>query len=256
MTPVPNPAGGDRPTGTRVRTPAAPRRPHGHPAAPAEDPAALVAAAVQRERARTRAWLHDTVLQTLELIAVGCYAEEPDPRVMAAAAALAADELRAGIEGELPFAPGTLIEQLHDVVERERGLADHAIDFHVGPIDETTPGPDHGIGRERSQSVAELVAAAGEALRNARTHAHAENVSIACEIIDGLATVTIDDDGVGFDPAAVDHGAGVPQSIIGRMENEGGNGSVESRPGDGTTVTLQLRLSPRRVTRGSRSGRR
>ena len=46
--------------------------------------------AVLRERARTRAWLHDTVLQELEMLAAGAYADEPDPVAMAELAAGAA----------------------------------------------------------------------------------------------------------------------------------------------------------------------
>src|SRR5690242_6104033 len=51
--------------------------------------------AVDAERARTRAWLHDTLLQQLEYIAAGGYADEVDPRELMRVAAAAATELRA-----------------------------------------------------------------------------------------------------------------------------------------------------------------
>ena len=68
--------------------------------------------AVMRERARTRAWLHDTVLQELEMLAAGAYADEPDPVAMAALAAGAADRLRRVIEGETPPAAGPLVDEI------------------------------------------------------------------------------------------------------------------------------------------------
>src|ERR1700761_8042147 len=120
-------------------------------------------AGARRERARMRAWLHDTVLQPLEFIAAGGYADEPDPVALSAIAASAADQLRAEIEGELPPAAGPLIEEIHSLVERERLTAPHRIDLDVGVIEPAF-----------SQAGAEpLIAAVSEALRNAGKHAGA-----------------------------------------------------------------------------------
>src|ERR1700761_6773399 len=88
--------------------------------------------AVLRERARTRAWLHDTVLQELEMLAAGAYADEPDPVAMAALAAGAADRLRRVIEGETPPAAGPLVDEIAAVIERERGRTDLEVRLHVG----------------------------------------------------------------------------------------------------------------------------
>lgn len=203
-------------------------------AAAVKETAAAVSGAVQRERARTHAWLHDTVLQVLELLAAGGYADQPDARLMAGTAARAADELRAEIEGELRWAPGTLPEQLHAVVESERRLAVHEIRLQVGVIE-----PVHAL-----PGNAELAAAAAEALRNARKHAGATLVTVTCTILNGLATVVVADDGAGFDPATVRRGAGLRQSIVGRLEYEGGSAIIDSQPGAGTRVRLQLRLAP------------
>jgi signal transduction histidine kinase len=177
-------------------------------------------------------------------LAAGGYADQPDARLMAGTAGRAADELRAEIEGELRWAPGTLIEQLHAAVERERELAVHEIRLQVGVIEPAAvPGN------------AELAAAAAEALRNARKHAGATRVTVTCTILNGLATVVVADDGAGFDPATVRHGAGLRQSIVGRLEYEGGSAIIDSRPGAGTRVRLQLRLAPRGATRAARGSR-
>src|ERR671910_2558782 len=60
--------------------------------------AAAVAEALDAERARTRAWLHDTLLQQLEFIAAGGYADVPDAVELMRVAAGASTELRAYVE--------------------------------------------------------------------------------------------------------------------------------------------------------------
>jgi signal transduction histidine kinase len=235
-----------RPRAVR-RSPAGPAGRHG--ASPttvavaqgAQFTAADVSEAVESERARTRAWLHDTVLQVLELLAAGGYADEPDPHHMAAMAARAADELRAEIEGELRWAPETLIEQIHAVAAGERVLALHEIRVQPGVIESLPIVPGS----------AKLAAAAAEALRNARKHAGATRVTVSCEIVDGLATVVVADDGTGFDRAKVDRGTGLRQSIVGRLESEGGRALIDTYPGGGTRVLLQLRLAPAGVARAA-----
>src|ERR1700677_4562992 len=91
--------------------------------------------AVMRERARTRAWLHATVLQELEMLAAGAYADEPDPVAMAALAAGAADRLRRVIEGETPPAAGPLVEEIYALVERERRRTNLEIGVRVGRLE-------------------------------------------------------------------------------------------------------------------------
>jgi signal transduction histidine kinase len=190
--------------------------------------------------------LHDTVLQVLELLAAGCYADEPDPRMMAGLAASAGDDLRAAIEGRLPVASGTLVEEIDAAVARERKLAGHEIELQVGEIDETPAWP----GTEP------LAAAASEALRNARKHAGAGRVTVSCEVVSGLATVVVADDGIGFDPTSPRRGAGLRQSILGRLEHEGGHAIIDSRPGAGTRVVLRLPLDPCVPARAAGGSRR
>jgi signal transduction histidine kinase len=191
--------------------------------------------AVMRERARTRAWLHDTVLQELEMLAAGAYADEPDPVAMAALAATAADRLRRVIEGETPPAAGPLVDEIQSLVERERRRTDLEIRLHVGRLEP----PWATIAAEP------LTDALAEALRNVAKHAGATAVDITCEIVAGVATVIVIDDGRGFDPARVARGAGLRHSIIGRLEHEGGRVTVTSSPGSGTRLVLQLGLGLR-----------
>jgi signal transduction histidine kinase len=199
--------------------------------------------AVMRERARTRAWLHDTVLQELEMLAAGAYADEPDPVAMAALAAGAADRLRRVIEGETPPAAGPLVDEIHALVERERRRSDLEVRLHVGRLEP----PWATIDAEP------LTAALAEALRNVSKHAGATAVDVTCEIVAGVATVIVIDDGRGFDPAGVARGAGLRHSIIGRLEHEGGRVTVTSSPGTGTRLVLQLGLGLR-LSRAAKAG--
>jgi signal transduction histidine kinase len=82
-----------------------------------------------------------------------------------------------------------------------------------------------------------------EALANVRRHARAESVTVTFDATDAALTVTIGDDGVGFDPTVERHddrphlGLHTMQE---RAESAGGSLSVESRPGEGTAVRVQL----------------
>jgi signal transduction histidine kinase len=92
-------------------------------------------------------------------------------------------------------------------------------------------------------SEAEVLRVAQEALNNALRHAEAERIELRIEVRPrGRLVVTVADDGVGFDPAA----PGVRSRRLGLTSMEeraralGGALAVVSRPGEGTTVTLEV----------------
>jgi signal transduction histidine kinase len=81
-----------------------------------------------------------------------------------------------------------------------------------------------------------------EALQNALKHATgAQQVSIRIRD-DGCLRFEVGDDGCGFDPAGVAHGAGLA-NMRDRIEVVGGRLSVHSAPGSGTTVTGAIPLT-------------
>ncbi|MEV6629034.1 ATP-binding protein, partial [Amycolatopsis sp. NPDC051114] len=85
-----------------------------------------------------------------------------------------------------------------------------------------------------------VVRAAEEALRNAERHSGADSVSVRLASSPGGVTVTIADDGTGFDPASVSPARrGVRGSVVERMRAAGGTAEVTSAPGAGTVVTLR-----------------
>ena len=89
---------------------------------------------------------------------------------------------------------------------------------------------------------AEVLRVAQEALGNALRHAEAERIELRMEVRDGRLVVTVADDGVGFDPDA----PGVRSRRLGLTSMEeraralGAALAVVSRPGEGTTVTLEV----------------
>jgi hypothetical protein len=81
--------------------------------------------------------------------------------------------------------------------------------------------------------------AVAEAVRNAHRHGDATRIDIIVADDGALVTVSVADDGRGFDPARALAGShGVRYSIIRRMEAVGGSAEVESAPGEGTVVRL------------------
>ncbi|WP_234443116.1 sensor histidine kinase [Streptomyces cellulosae] len=85
-----------------------------------------------------------------------------------------------------------------------------------------------------------------EALTNARKHAGSSfAVGICLAYTDDALTVSVRDDGCGFDPRTVTGGYGLA-GLRARATEAGGTSEVRSAPGDGTTVTVRLPVpSPR-----------
>lgn len=92
-----------------------------------------------------------------------------------------------------------------------------------------------------SEVVEALTGASREALNNIATHAGTDRAWLTARAGGDTAavTVTVVDQGSGFDPATVRQGRGLPDSITGRMTDVGGVAVVDSMPGQGTRVELR-----------------
>jgi len=87
---------------------------------------------------------------------------------------------------------------------------------------------------ERTQA---LVLAAREAMANAAKHSGVDEISVFVE----PTAVYVRDRGKGFEPETVAADRrGLSESIHGRMERVGGTARINSAPGEGTEVELQL----------------
>lgn len=79
-----------------------------------------------------------------------------------------------------------------------------------------------------------------EAITNISKYAGARHVGLTLAVREGLVTVSVRDDGAGFDPATLPASAHALVGMRFRVEAEGGTLRVESAPGRGTCLTLIL----------------
>jgi len=83
-----------------------------------------------------------------------------------------------------------------------------------------------------------------EALNNAAKYAQATQINVILEQRDGELIVIIEDNGVGFDPAAVDGSSKMKGfGLVGMRERAsliGGTIEIESTPGEGTTIFVKV----------------
>jgi signal transduction histidine kinase len=83
---------------------------------------------------------------------------------------------------------------------------------------------------------------AQEALNNTLRHARARRVSVSLYQNGHSVTLEVIDDGVGFDPAAIqDRGGFGLRSMGERAARLGGNLTVKSSPGQGTEISVEVR---------------
>ena len=182
---------------------------------------AEISAARAREEIAVR--LHDGVLQTLAVI----QRRSADTGL----ADLARDQerdLRDFLAGATSAQPGLTASLREAAALFERR---HEARAEVVIADDLAEPPPETI-----QAVAGAV---GEALANVGKHAEADRVVVYAEPDweDGF-TVSIKDNGVGFDPETVERRIGLEESITARIESIGGRVEIASKPGRGTEVRL------------------
>lgn len=184
-----------------------------------------IAAAVRDHELEHMALVHDTAASTLHLVGEG--AEVSPERIAAQAsrdlALLAGEPIGLGAGSATDVAAAIRTEVQHSTTPIEvTGLSRLVLD-----------------GRTANA----VVAVVREAINNADRHARAHRIVIDIS----PTTVTVTDDGIGFDPLTTTLGHGVAESIIGRMRRANGTASVRSTPGAGTVVTVnwhQLQDAP------------
>ena len=85
----------------------------------------------------------------------------------------------------------------------------------------------------------ELVQVIREIFSNIARHAGAKEVSLQCSLSDGRIVITIEDDGVGFDPSQITRGHGL-SNIEARAGKLGGDFQVRARVPRGTIQVLSF----------------
>ena len=204
--------------------------------------------AIADERDRIGRDLHDGIIQSL--YAVGLSLEDV-PELMTEAP----DEASARIDGAIE----SINLAIRDIRNFIYGLRPEAVDGtqvlaglaalaeevrHGGLVEVTTeldaaadPGFDEVAGGE-------LLNLVREALSNAVRHGRAARIILALTVLDGVPTLEIADDGVGFD---VSHDPGPRHHGLANMRARaaaiGGRLDIRSTPGSGTRVIVELPLN-------------
>ncbi len=187
----------------------------------------------EAERARSLRWLHDTVLQTLETIALHGPADETSSAAtlaeLRAVARVQAVRLRRALDDfggayDTPLA-GALAELVGEFAMQ--GLrVELAVAAGAG-------GRMSGLRREAVLGVVR------EALGNVAKHARVGEAVVRADEEGDSLLVVVRDHGCGFDLAGRP-GFGLRESIVARTREVGGVVNVESWPGRGTRVTLRV----------------
>jgi signal transduction histidine kinase/phage shock protein PspC (stress-responsive transcriptional regulator) len=185
-----------------------------------------------QERAEVAAHVHDSVLHTLTLI----QRNADDPREVARLARAQERELRAwlykpsGTGKDEAEEPATLAEAV-------KATAAEVEDHHGTPVEVVCVGDcplDERLGAQ--------VQAAREAMVNAAKYGgEGGPVQVFAEVEGRTVFVSVRDRGPGFDPETVPQDRmGVRESIVGRMERNGGTARIRSTAGEGTEVELEM----------------
>ncbi|MEF3112621.1 PspC domain-containing protein [Streptomyces chrestomyceticus] len=189
-----------------------------------------------QERAEVAAHVHDSVLHTLTLI----QRNAEDPREVARLARAQERELRAWLYK--PEGRGKDEEQEPDTLaEAVRKSAAEVEDHHGVPIEVVVVGDcplDERLGAQMQ--------AAREAMVNAAKYGgEGGAVQVYAEVEGRTVFVSVRDRGPGFDLDAVPGDRmGVRESIIGRMQRNGGTARLRSAPDGGTVVELEAERLP------------
>lgn len=201
---------------------------------------AATIAAQEAERARVARDLHDEIGQALTSVLLWLRLVEDDDH-----AALPAEELR---------------ELVADALQRTRRLA---FDLRPTVLDDVGLAPALArLADDLSQRGAALVIdtvvddsaerltlrtevttvvyrVVQEALTNVVRHAGASSASVTVTVSGGVLRAVVEDDGIGFDPAAPTVSLGV-RGMIERAQLVGGSLRVVSSPGSGAVVVLEV----------------
>jgi signal transduction histidine kinase len=193
--------------------------------------------AKEMERARHARVLHDRVLQTLETLAQGGWVADADFR---AHIGTEAAWLRAFVEGG---AEGSDTEERDLLAALQRLVRRNArLGLRV-ELNSTQLRDAHALRAAlRPELVDAVVDATQEALTNTAKHAGVDTAVVRAGATAVELTVTVLDQGCGFDPLSVTRGTGIERSIRSRITELGGSVRVDSAVGSGTYVEITVPL--------------
>ncbi len=196
---------------------------------------------IERLRGRIAADLHDdvgselghiTIASQLLLRKVSLPEREQQQLSSISTSALRASEMMK----EVVWFLNPKNDSLNNIVLKMRSLADTQLNeldvAFDAPLEELSMDPE--VKRN-------IVLMYKEILHNIAKHARATNVTIKIQVHSHRLSLTITDNGVGFEPASPGHGNGL-NNLRSRAAQIGGNLSVRSTVGGGTTIALDVRV--------------
>ena len=83
-----------------------------------------------------------------------------------------------------------------------------------------------------------------EAVRNVLKHSGADEMLLTIAADQRILTVTIVDNGHGFNPKQVNHERNGLQNMARRLQELGGGFNLKTAPDKGTTITITVPLEP------------
>lgn len=202
------------------------------------------AAGAAAERERLAGEIHDTLAQGFTSIVLLAQAASTDPtvanhRLLGLIEETARENLaeaRALVAGFTPVALDgtTLSDALRRLGGRYGRESAISVEVRIALAEEdvaTIPAALQVV----------MLRAAQEGLANVRKHARAQNAVVVLGRAAAAVYLEITDDGVGFDRAEARSGFGL-DGMVSRVEQAGGSVVVDSAPGDGTRVRIQVPL--------------
>jgi signal transduction histidine kinase len=205
---------------------------------------------VLEERQRIGMDLHDGIIQSI--YAVGLTLEYVDSVLVEGDIAAARERLRLAVEGlnttirdirayildlrPRRFQGDALIVGLQQLLSEFKANTLIAVDFTADPNAEKALEP---------QTRLALFHIAQEALSNAAKHSRAAHMAVALQEQNGQVTLSLKDDGRGFDPAHVERRVGHGlNNMQDRAHAAGGHIVIESPEGRGTEVKVFIPKRP------------
>jgi two-component system, NarL family, sensor kinase len=190
--------------------------------------------AALEERNRLAREIHDTLAQSLAAIAMRLETADAVRHALALTRSTLAEARRSVLDlRAAPLEGRTLVEALRALGNEFRDADGQALDVEVtcDAADQRGLPPAVEIG---------LYRIAREALTNVVRHASATRATVRLERTDGGVRMRITDDGAGFDASLVAPGR---YGLIGATERArllGGSLHIDSAPGAGTTIDVQV----------------
>jgi signal transduction histidine kinase len=192
-------------------------------------------AAQDRERRTLERNIHDGAQQQLVALAVRA-------KLAATLAAKAGAPRTEAMLDDVRTRTQDALESLREVARgiyppllADKGLP-AALDAHARRLPVHVDVESDGVGRYAQAVEATVYFCALEALQNVAAYADAGRATVRLSTSNGDLRFEVADDGAGFDPAATGYGGGL-QGMSDRLEALGGELTVESTPGGGTTLS-------------------